>query len=464
MLNKRINADMSISNSFTNKVSLFINRYELMDKKKLYLVALSGGADSVALLMSLKSLGYNIEAIHCNFHLRGEESNRDESFCKALCEKNNIKLHIAHFDTTEYADLHRVSIEMAARDLRYKYFEQLRNDLLADGVCIGHHIEDSVETFLLNIIRGTGIKGLTGISQKNGYILRPLLDTTKTEIIQYLKYIKQEYVTDSTNLISDVKRNKIRLEIIPLLKEMNPSVENSIANTIFRINEAYKVFEKAIEDSAMESISTKNNRTYIDLSTLLSQASPEYTLFHILRHFSFSSATIDDIYNNIKEIRNGSVFYSPTHSLILDRGFLIAEETNGREKFKGMKIPESGVYVIDDNTRLKISIESITKGFSPSKSNETITIDAGKVKFPLTVRPYRNGDKFIPFGMKGRKLISDYLTDKKLSNFEKKEQLVLTDKSDNILWLIGQRTDNRFKITDQTTKSLRISFIKSPNT
>ena len=206
-----------------NKVKQFIAEKHLLKADCLYLVALSGGADSVALLLVLKELGYSIEAVHCNFHLRGEESLRDEQYCKELCERENIPLHIAHFDTKEYADLHKVSIEMAARDLRYKYFFQLKDDLQAAAICVGHHKEDSVETILINLLRGTGLSGMMGISPDANSIIRPLLSVSRQEIEQYLEERNVNYVTDSTNMIDDVVRNKIRLNIIPLLQEINPS-------------------------------------------------------------------------------------------------------------------------------------------------------------------------------------------------------------------------------------------------
>ena len=200
------------------KVADFIGKHGLLSREGLHLVALSGGADSVALLLILKDLGYRIEAAHCNFHLRGEESNRDEAFVKKLCQEQNIPLHLIHFDTKEYADLHQVSIEMAARDLRYGYFRQLRKDIGAEKVCVAHHRDDAVETLLMNLMRGSGVHGLTGIRACNGEIVRPLLDVSRQEIETYLHSIGQDYVMDSTNLVDDVVRNKIRLNVLPLLE------------------------------------------------------------------------------------------------------------------------------------------------------------------------------------------------------------------------------------------------------
>ena len=226
-----------------SKVESYINTHKLLDINKLYLVALSGGADSVALLLLLKEHGYNIHAAHCNFHLRGEESDRDEKFCVALCEQMNIELHRVHFDTETYAELHKVSIEMAARELRYRWFEQLRQDIGAAGICVAHHRDDSVETVLLNLVRGTGIHGFVGILPRNGYIVRPLLCVSRAEIENFLHTRNQDYVTDSTNLESNVKRNRIRLEILPLLKTLNPSISDSIQQTAENIRGAVDVLD-----------------------------------------------------------------------------------------------------------------------------------------------------------------------------------------------------------------------------
>ena len=229
-------------------IARFISDNSLLSKEGKHIVALSGGADSVALLLLLKDLGYNVEAAHCNFHLRGDESNRDEMFCFNLCKDKQIPFHVIHFDTKLYANTHKVSIEMAARTLRYNYFKNLRQDINAESVCVAHHIEDSVETTLINLIRGTGLKGLSGISVKNGYVVRPLLCVTKQEIETYLASIGQDYVTDSTNFSDDVVRNKIRLNIIPMLKAINPSVISSIERTSSNLRDAGKLIDSILSD------------------------------------------------------------------------------------------------------------------------------------------------------------------------------------------------------------------------
>ena len=219
------------------RITQYIEKNHLFSSDSKILVALSGGADSVALLRILHTAGYHCEAAHCNFHLRGEESNRDESFVRQLCLKYNIRLHTADFNTTQYAAEKHISIEMAARELRYNWFEEIKNKYRADVIAVAHHQDDSIETMLLNLIRGTGITGLLGIRPRNGAIVRPLLCVNRKEIIQYLQNIEQDYVTDSTNLEDEYTRNKIRLNLLPLMEEINPSVKNSLVETSNYLND-----------------------------------------------------------------------------------------------------------------------------------------------------------------------------------------------------------------------------------
>ena len=277
---------------FLDTIAPFIKRHELLKYDELNLVALSGGADSVCLLLCLKELGYHIEAVHCNFHLRGEESNRDEQFVIGLCKKNNIPIHLTHFDTNTYASLHQVSIEMAARQLRYHYFEQLRSDIGAKNVCVAHHLDDSVETVLLNLVRGTGIEGLTGIKWRNGHIVRPLLCVRRNDIEQWLKERGQDYVIDSTNLVANVQRNQLRLDIIPRLEQMNPGVVNNIVRTAGWISEANCVYQ----DTMQQTLSKIVKDGTIGINELLSQPSSECVLFEWLTPFGFTPATISAIH------------------------------------------------------------------------------------------------------------------------------------------------------------------------
>ena len=428
------------------RVKDFIYRNNLLDPNVLHLVGVSGGADSVALLLILKDLGYRVEAAHCNFRLRGDESDRDEQFVENLCSEHNIPLHIIHFDTKEYAAIHQVSIEMAARDLRYGYFRQLCKDIGAQSVCIAHHRDDAVETLLMNLLRGAGIHGLTGIRPKNGLVVRPLLCVSRKEILEFLDSIGQTYVTDSSNLVCDVLRNKLRLQVLPLLEEIAPGATANIDKTADYLREAEKVYQAEIQ----REMNGVNNS--VEISRLLTLPSPSSFLHEWLSPLGFNSSHTEQILDSLNS-GSGREFLSATHILVIDRAELIVEPISS--PMKSLKIPEAGTYRYDESTKYKFEI---TSDVTISKSADIATIDADKVKFPLNIRTIENGDWFIPFGMNGRKLVSDYLTDLKLSILQKRRQLVITDATGNILWVIGRRTDNRYRVSDTTTNILRITY------
>lgn len=454
--------------SFSCNISCYINRYDLMHHDGFYLVALSGGADSVALLCVLRELGYRLEAVHCNFHLRGEESNRDENFCESLCSQMNIPLHRVHFDTQFYAETHKVSIEMAARELRYRYFEQLRDDMNAAGICVAHHRDDQVETVLLNLVRGTGLAGLQGMKPKKGYILRPMLAVSKSQILTYLSGIHQEFVTDSTNLEDDVMRNKLRLKVIPLLEEMNPSVTDNILRMTENLSEAGKVVDVAIRKDIEKLRQTDGS---YDLAALEGLASPSYTLWTLLSPYGYNRTQTMEILANK---RSGACWESGDYVSVVDRGSLyLFKKEDWKRVPPLLKIPETGNYIYSfgwsgeadsgrksQEVKFRLTIESLRDGFQINRSVAVANLDADKVKFPLTVRPVREGDRFMPFGMKGSKLVSDFLTDLKVSLPTRRRQLVVTDVDDNIVWLVGKRIDNRYAVNLKSTfRVLIISMI-----
>ena len=486
----------------------FASVHELFVYGGKYIVALSGGADSVSLLFVLKhlehELGIDVEAAHCNFHLRGAESVRDEEFCKQLCGRLDVPLHLIHFDTQAYADLHRVSIEMAARDLRYGYFENLRRDIEAQDICVAHHRDDSVETVLLNLVRGTGLRGLRGIQPRNGNIIRPLLSLSREDIVQYLDALGESYVTDSTNLHNDVKRNKIRLDVMPLLRELNPSVSQSIFESSLRVGEALKVFDEAMKRSIADVTAPlrgctclkctnqpvekctnqpvekctnqpllvqqrllhplrctlqANHPLTISIDRLKQQPSPEYTLHEILSPRGFTSAQIEQIYGSLDTCSAGKIIASDSHELAFDRGSLLVQpRTNVADAVRSMRIPETGTYVFSDSLKIRVAAEDCGDDYVPSRAADCVCLDASDIKFPLTLRHIEQGDRFVPFGMNGMKLVSDYLTDRKKTVFEKRAQLVVTDAQQRIVWLVGERTDNRFRITPHTQQALRLTI------
>lgn len=437
-------------------VERFIAKNGLLKKDGKYIVALSGGADSVALLLILKKLGYNVEAAHCNFHLRGEEADRDEAFVKEFCHKQGVALHIIHFDTREYASLHKLSIETAARELRYGYFENLRRDIEADAICVAHHRDDSVETILMNLTRGTGVNGLTGIKPKNGNIVRPLLCLGRKDIEQYLEQHGQAYVTDSTNLEADeARRNKFRLEIIPMLKEINPSVVKNIQATATRLAECQKMADYAFNRIEKDIATRYDDGMDIDIGKLNASPSAEYILYRLLSDCMFTPSQVETIASML-DAQTGKTFSSSTHELAFARGKIVVRKLS--DKIKPMRIPEEGIYKLANGVKIRLTT---TSEIDISRSREIATLDADKVAFPLTIRPTEAADRFHPFGMKGTKLVSDYLTDTKKNPLEKQSQLVVVDGNGNIVWVVNERTDNRYRIDSDTKRVLRISTKQS---
>jgi len=448
----------------SKRVGEFIRQQQLLEHNKRYIIALSGGADSIALTLILKELGYDIEAAHCNFNLRGKESQRDEQFVISFCQAQGIPLHRIHFDTHTYAQLHKVSIEMAARQLRYHYFEQLRNDLGAEAICVAHHRDDSVETMLINLIHGTGIHGLVGIRARNGHILRPLLCANRKEIEDYLAQRQQPFVTDSTNLVPDVLRNKVRLQLMPLLKTLNPAIADNLQTTMKQLAEAELVYDQSVSSLLSKAVSGNS----LPISELRKSASPESVLFEWLRTYNFSPAVVRQIYEHIETPSPGKLWSSATHEVIIDRGLLIAEPLSAQ--LPSLVVPETGIYRYEGKGRMgchdKIAAHTEEKfsfqlksGAMVLRNQHAVGLDAHKVMFPLTIRPVQQGDRFVPFGMKGSKLLSDYMTDLKFTLFEKRRQLVVADAQGHIVWVVGQRCDNRCRITSDTQQTLIIELL-----
>lgn len=421
---------------FKRDVEKFIDQKSLFERCDKVLVALSGGADSVALLRVLHALGYQCECAHCNFHLRGEESNRDEAFVQQLCQKFDIPLHVTHFDTTDYAHTKRISIEMAARELRYQWFETLRQSIGASVIAVAHHRDDSVETFLLNLIRGTGINGLKGIAPKNGYVVRPLLQESRENILDYLQHLNQEYVTDSTNLQDEYMRNKIRLNLLPLMKELNPSVSESIAATAERLADAALIYNKEREMAIQR---VMKGEKVISISALLDETAPSSLLFELLHPYGFNSSQIKDIYQSLFG-QSGRRFHSSQWEVLRDRDSLILHSFSGEETDH---VPPTLTYETVD----------ITPEFIILRDKHIACLDADKVTLPLTVRKWQAGDKFTPLGMKGKKNVSDYLTDRKFTLFQKEHQYVACQ-GDKIVWLIGERIDNAYRIDADSKRAL----------
>lgn len=379
---------------------------------RLYLVALSGGADSVALTMMMAERGLRIHALHCNFHLRGEESDRDEGFVRDFCTERGIPLEVRHFDTRHSAREQKASIEMEARRLRYEWFAQRARELGAYAICVAHHRDDQAETLLMNLIRGTGLRGLAAMSPDRVIdglrILRPLLGLSRQDIIDYLRERGQTFVTDSTNLEREALRNRIRLDVMPLLKELNPNVSECLARTAENVR--------------------------LELET--GDADGEGHFHKWLTPLGFSRGQIMDIYtHHMKGAKeSGLMWHSPSHTLLLDRGEWVLRENRG----------DAGMPSL--NTRL-LPAEEIPS-VDALRCKDTAFIDADMLRGELVLRRVLAGDRFRPFGMqRGSKLVSDYLTNRKVNLLEKMSQLVVEDSGTRaIVWVVGREIDDRYRV------------------
>lgn len=433
------------------KIKKFISENNLLTPKAKIIVGVSGGGDSVALLDILHHLGYECIVAHCNFHLRGEESFRDEYFVEKLATQYKLTYLVTHFDTKKHVENAGMSIEMAARELRYAWFEKVRKKYKAEAIAVAHHLDDSVETVLLNLIRGTGIRGLSGMLPKNGKIVRPLLAIYHEDVINYLREKDIAFVEDSTNAEDIYIRNKIRLNIIPLMETINPSVKQAISRSASNLYQAEEIYLAYIEKVKKKILIDDK----ISIEELLKQKQPKTILFEILNPYGFNSSTVDNIFDAING-QSGKTFYSNFHRIIKDREFLILEETPLIPNNKIFLITESDTELAEP-VKLELTTLSRTPDFTIEKDNNVLYIDKTKVMFPLIIRKWAHGDWFKPLGMKGSKKLSDYFTDRKFS-LSDKENTWLICSGEDIVWVIGERADDRFKITTQTKEIFKIQL------
>ncbi len=437
---------------FVNKIRQYIISNNLLKDGADVIVGLSGGADSTALLKVLLTLGYRCTAVHCNFHLRGAESDRDQQFVTELCSRLGIRLEVCHYDTESYARQHGISIEMAARELRYADFNRIMQERQASAVCIAHHRDDSVETLLLNLIRGTGLRGLTGIKPVNGNIIRPLLCVSRTEIELWLTETGQPYVTDSTNLETDYTRNKIRNQLLPLMRTINPDADNAINTTSQHLQQAYTVYNDAM-DQARVRVSDGN---IISIPELKRLPSPQAFLFELLSPLGFNSAQINDVWASV-DSQPGTRFLSATHQIIKGRdNFTISPVSEVDSTYMTVNLTPGTAVTLPDGRRLTVS--SAPAGTPISHDPSTATFDAAQLTdSTVTIRRWHEGDRFVPFGMKGSKLVSDLLTDCKVSPACRENQLVATMGND-IIWVLGIRSSNRHRVSSRTATQLILTL------
>ncbi len=421
------------------------------------LLTVSGGMDSMVMLDVILKAGYSCEVAHCNFNLRGSESDGDAQLVREECDRRGVVYYEKSFDTKGYAAQNGISIEMAARDLRYEWFYSLLEEQTLDVIVTAHHGDDAVETFFLNLVRGTGVKGLSGMKAVNGKVVRPFLNFSRADIKKYCKENSLAYRHDSSNDEVKYLRNKVRHEIIPLFKEMNPSFLTTMEGNLKRLAEVESLLEDEVKQVRDSFVVEEQGRVLIPISKIAEHPQKSSVLFELLRPYGFNSNVIGDIIKTISGIP-GKQFYSPTHRLIRDRyNFILFEdrEVSGDEHYIN-----SEVEVIDKPITLKIKTFSKSDDYSFSTDSDIAHFDADKIDFPLVLRRWRKGDFFRPLGMRGFKKLSDFFIDQKLSIADK-ESVWLLQSGEDIVWVVGMRMDDRFKISNRTKKILEVKFVKN---
>lgn len=418
----------------------FIEKHQLCTKDQPVFVAVSGGLDSMVLLHLFVNSGFNVTAAHMNFGLRGEESHEDEAFVKARCSHWAIPFVTKSVETKNYATGKGISVQMAARELRYEWFSELMKSKPSSVVATAHHVNDSGETMLLNLVRGTGIDGLTGIPLQNGGVIRPLGFASRDDINNYAAAHGITWREDESNLDDHYQRNFVRHHVMNLLKKINPSLDDTLSKNFSRLGAERELMERSLESLKDRYVVDDGGNVRIAKSELQGFIHKSGVLLRMIEPFDFNFATAESIIAAI-DGQPGKMFFSKTHQLVLDREHLI-------------------ISSLSLSANIDVDIyETTDKNFGTDPG--VAYVDADKIQFPLTLRKWKDGDSFHPLGMKGKKKVSDFLIDEKLSLIDKQSVMLLTSGED-VVWIVGMRLDDRFKITMDTKRVLVITKTKRP--
>ena len=433
-------------NDFIGRVEQYMARCGMPTPGARVLVTLSGGADSVALLLVLRSLGYDCVAAHCNFHLRGEESMRDEKFVRGLCADLGLQLKVKDFNVKERMKVDGVSVEMACRDLRYEWFEHERQSEQCCNIAVAHHSDDNVETLLLNMLRGTGIAGMAGIKPVNGYIIRPLLCVSRQEIEEFLKEVGQDYVIDSTNAVADVKRNRLRNIVLPVIMEQFPSAKNGLVRTLDNMLSCHELYEELLSRRLAEVVAYKSDDcAEIDIEAISAGRGASALLFGVLRRYGYNSTQIEEM---LSAYRRGSAvgrsFISGNYKATVDRGKIVVASVVSQQCVP-VNINSAG---INEPVRLKIEhlpMQDFNLSMCDGRRRVCFGEEIARCRV-LALRHWQDGDRFKPFGMHGRsRLVSDLFTDLKISDADKRRAWLL-EADGEIIWVLGYRSGDLYRL------------------
>jgi tRNA(Ile)-lysidine synthase len=434
----------------------FIDQNNLFTQKSRVLVALSGGMDSVLMAWLFNAAGFDFGIAHCNFQLRGDEANSDQEFSRRLAEKLNVSFHTINFDTQKHANEQKLSVQMAARELRYQWFEQVRQQAGYDVVALAHHQNDTIETILLNLVRGTGVAGLHGILAKNGNLIRPMLFLTREDIQRNIQENGFEYVEDSSNLSAKYARNKIRLEVVPKLKELNPALEQTFERNLRHFKELEVLLQEKLSSLKKELFVYKDEEIHLPLKDVRGLFPQHLLLYGLLQDFGFNQSTVDDIISSLDK-HSGRVFESGEFLLVLDRQNLILTPKTAKA-MKPIIINKSDEEAHFGNYRIAILHDDsplVIKG-----NPFSVSLDALKVSFPITLRSWEQGDWFKPLGMKTKKKVSDFFVDQKIPLHNKADIPLFINGNGDIMWIGGYRPDERYKVDENTKKVVIFEMYK----
>ena len=432
----------------------YIADNKLFDKSDKILIGVSGGIDSMVLCDLFLKSGLKFAIAHCNFRLRGNESDGDEALVENFAKRKAIDYHVIHFDTNEYAREKAISIQMAARDLRYNWFNELLQQYNYQKIAVAHHADDNIETFFTNLSRGAGINGLCGMPLLNGNIIRPLLFASRSDIVRYSEENGISYRNDSSNVQSKYARNRIRLNIIPEFEKINPSFKATMLDNLEYLQAVRGFVNSEMDEIAANICRQKDDKLYLDIEKLKNLACLNLFLYHTLNNYGFKNEMIERIATSLNG-EPGKQFNSHTHTIIKDRDYLIIAPVT--KQINEEYYIEEGIAEIFSPLHLTFEIIEKQNQFETKKDSNIAQFDYAKLQFPLILRRWRDGDSFVPFGMTGRKKLSNYFSDNKYSLFDKQEQWLLVSGGE-IVWIAGKRIDNRFKINDNTQRVLQVTI------
>ena len=401
------------------------------------LIAISGGVDSVVLFHLLHKLNYDVSLAHCNFKLRGKESDLDEKFIKNLNQISSNQIFTISFDTEKYAKEHKLSTQIAARELRYNWFQKLITEHKFEYVLTAHHADDNLETFLIHLTRGSGLEGFTGIPKVNGNIVRPLLAFSREEILNYAKDYDLEWREDASNASNKYIRNKIRHQVLPVLKDINPSILDSFAITIENLQESKQIIEDRIENIVSKVLKKEANFIKIDIEKIKKLSNPKAYLYQLLKSYHFTEW--NDVYD-LLNAQSGKQVFSKTHRLLKDRDVLILSKIDLSNSIEMAFQIEEEITEITNPIHLTFK-EVIEKS---TENKQTIYVDKDLLKYPLMLRKWEKGDYIYPLGMQGKKKLSKYFKDEKFSLIDKENTWLLCNAENQIMWIVNHRQDRRF--------------------